>query len=408
MGVARIRTILSVFLLLIVSPVLTAHDFWLVPLNLQVDEGATLEVLGQTSSKFPTSEAAVAVDRVAAARIIGATTDEPITDLAHAGTSLRLRHRPNTAGQRVVAAQLKWRSVRESAAGFRRYLQLEGAADALARLEKEGRLPTDSITRRYAKYAKAIVEVGIRGPRAYSRRAGHPLEFVPLSDPTTTRTGNSIRFQLLFNKQPLAGARVHAGPAPASSADTARDISLTTDANGMVEVSTSAEGLWNVRTIHIVPSPAGAGADWDAHWATIVFGVGERVTFRPETDSAAVVAVVNRFHTALAAGDSATALSLLAGDVIVVEAGGVETREEYRAHHLPGDIAFARAMQSERGPLQVRVRGDVAWTVGTSSTQGTYRERPIDSAGAELMVLTRTPGGWRISAIHWSSRARRR
>jgi hypothetical protein len=28
----------------------------------------------------------------------------------------------------------------------------------------------------------------------------------------------------------------------------------------------------------------------------------------------------------------------------------------------------------------------------------------VNSAGAELMVLTRMPDGWRISAVHWSSR----
>ena len=234
------------------------------------------------------------------------------------------------------------------------------------------------------------------------------MEFIPLTDPAAARAGSTIRLQLLYNDRPLGGAHIHAGAAPASSAEPARDTSLTTDANGIVEIRTQTNGLWNVRTIHIVPSPAGAGADWDAHWSTIVFGVGERVTFRPESDSAAVAAVVDRYHMALAAGDSATAMSLLAPDAIILEAGGVETREEYRSHHLPGDIAFASAVKSERAPLHVRIRGDVAWTIGTSSTQGTYRERPIDSLGAELMVLTRTASGWRISAIHWSSRQRRR
>jgi hypothetical protein len=33
--------------------------------------------------------------------------------------------------------------------------------------------------------------------------------------------------------------------------------------------------------------------------------------------------------------------------------------------------------------------------------------RAINSSGAELMVLVRTSSGWKISAIHWSSRARR-
>lgn len=130
-------------------------------------------------------------------------------------------------------------------------------------------------------------------------------------------------------------------------------------------------------------------------------------TSRATSDSAAVVEVVHQYHQALASGDSAAALALLADDVIILESGGMETREEYRAHHLPSDIAFARAVTSERGPTTVRIRGDVAWTSSTSTTRGQYRERAINSAGAELMVLTRTAEGWRISAIHWSSRTLR-
>ena len=124
-------------------------------------------------------------------------------------------------------------------------------------------------------------------------------------------------------------------------------------------------------------------------------------------DSAAVAAVIERYHKALAAGDSATALTLLAPDAVILESGGVESREEYRGHHLPADISFARAIASSRGKLNVVVRGDVVWASSTSVTQGKYRDRQINSAGAELMVLSREADGWKIRAIHWSSRTRK-
>ena len=124
-------------------------------------------------------------------------------------------------------------------------------------------------------------------------------------------------------------------------------------------------------------------------------------------DSAAVVAAVERFGNALATGDSATALSLLADDAVILESGGVETRSEYRAHHLPADMAFAAAVRSKQGPMKVAMRGDVAWVSSTSTAQGQFRDRAIDSSSAELMVLTREPDGWKIRAIHWSSRSRR-
>lgn len=409
-----------------------AHDFWLVPNAFAVGTGSEVIVRGQTSSRFPTSEAAVAPDRVADARVIEAGGTTPIGNLAVEGRSLRLSFRPAGAGQKLVAVTTRPRTVRESAESFRRYLELEGVPELVEHYRREGRLPVDSTARRYTKYAKTLVEVGRGGPRVYDRAAGHPLEFIPLSDPGALKAGDTFAVRLLLRGRPVPGVRVHASGVPTGpgvtdeqAAAQAREATAPTDAEGVARFSLPAAGLWNVRTLHIVPADAGPGADWDAHWASLVFGVGPGAAASSADgerrgaggrassagaqtgDSAAVAAVVNRFHGALESGDSATALALLAEDAVIQESGGVETRAEYRGHHLPGDIEFARAVRSERGPVRVRVRGDAAWATSTSTTQGEFRGRAINSAGAELMVLVRTPQGWRISAIHWSSRARR-
>lgn len=126
----------------------------------------------------------------------------------------------------------------------------------------------------------------------------------------------------------------------------------------------------------------------------------------PAADSTAVMATVRAFHQALAAGDSVGALRLLAADAVILESGGRESRDEYAAHHLAEDIAFARAVPSQPGPLQITVSGDVAWASSTSVIQGSYGNRTIDRAGTELMVLSRTATGWEIRVIHWSSRPR--
>ena len=124
-------------------------------------------------------------------------------------------------------------------------------------------------------------------------------------------------------------------------------------------------------------------------------------------DSADVAGVVNAYHRALAAGDSAAAMTLLAPDAIIQESGSVETRSEYAGHHLPGDMRFAKALPGVRSAQRVVVVGDVAWSTSTSVTKGKYRDRDINSVGAELMVLARVNGVWRIRAIHWSSRTPR-
>lgn len=406
-----------------------AHEFWIIPNAFALDTGQPLEIRGQTSSLFPTSESPVSPERVADGRVIAATGEAPLREFSVAGRSLFVRYRPVAAGQRVVAIALRPRTVRESPASFRRYMQLEGAPEALARYEQEGRLPaigsTDSITRRYAKYAKTIVEVGRGGARAFGRAAGHPLELVPLADPAALRPGDTLALRILLLGRPLAGAHVHAGAVPtadaraltdtaAARAASARDVSLASDSTGIVRVVVDRAGIWNVRSIQIVPAERGAGVDWDVHWATVVFRVTVDVrepllkATRFASDSAAVADAVHRYGSALAAGDSATVLDLLAPDAVILESGGAETRDEYRAHHLPGDIAFARAVRSDDSPVRVTVVGDAAWAWSTSATTGEYRGRSVNSLGAELMVLSRgADGRWRIRAIHWSSRARR-
>ena len=127
----------------------------------------------------------------------------------------------------------------------------------------------------------------------------------------------------------------------------------------------------------------------------------------PPADSDAVASAVAGYHTALERGDAAGALRLLAADAVILENGSLETREEYRSHHLPADMEFAQAVPTRRSAIKIAVNGDSAWASSTSVTQGSFRERPINSAGAELMVLSRTRTGWVIRAIHWSSRSLR-
>lgn len=126
-----------------------------------------------------------------------------------------------------------------------------------------------------------------------------------------------------------------------------------------------------------------------------------------ESDSVAIVRVLERFQAALHTGDSAVILSLLGPDAVVVEGGDVETLAEYRKQHLPADIRHAKSTARNAGPISVRVMGTVAWAWSTAETTGTSQGQTSLNVGAELAVLSRTPDGWRIQAIHWSSRRRR-
>ena len=125
-----------------------------------------------------------------------------------------------------------------------------------------------------------------------------------------------------------------------------------------------------------------------------------------QSDSATVIGVASRFHAALEAGDTAAVKTLIATDLQVLEGGEVESRAQYFAHHLAADIEFAKAVPSKRAVISYTREGNVAWLVSTSTSTGTFRGREVNSLGAELMILGRTPEGWRIRAVHWSSARR--
>jgi ketosteroid isomerase-like protein len=117
-------------------------------------------------------------------------------------------------------------------------------------------------------------------------------------------------------------------------------------------------------------------------------------------------AVVDAFHAALRQGDTKTALSYLAENALIYEAGGVERgSQEYASHHLGADSAFAKAVPSNVTRRASEAVGQLAWIASEGRTTGTYKGKAVDRVTAETMVLRRQGSDWKIAHIHWSSSA---
>ena len=137
--------------------------------------------------------------------------------------------------------------------------------------------------------------------------------------------------------------------------------------------------------------------------ACLALSAGGAIAETDTPDAAAIKATAENFHNALAAGKPDEVMSLLQPDALIIEGGAVETRAEYECGHLKEDIAYARAVPGKQLTTVVQQEGDVAWVTNTFGVQGTFRKKPVNSLAAETMVLTKTPAGWRIRTIHWSS-----
>jgi ketosteroid isomerase-like protein len=127
---------------------------------------------------------------------------------------------------------------------------------------------------------------------------------------------------------------------------------------------------------------------------------------QPVNDEAGVRTALESFYAAMKAGDTAAAMALIAEDAVFAEGGRLETRAEYEKNHLPADIGFEKEVSGKRGPLKITFKGDAAWVIATTDYDGTFEGAPVSFTSAQLAVLTRESGNWKIRSIHWSSRRR--
>jgi ketosteroid isomerase-like protein len=118
------------------------------------------------------------------------------------------------------------------------------------------------------------------------------------------------------------------------------------------------------------------------------------------------VACIDRFTTALSAGDLDGAAVELDPDVLILESGGAEhSAAEYLGSHAAYDAEFLASATHRLLRRTARVSGDTAWIASESEFQVKKGAKPTLIASTETMVLRSGASGWKIVHIHWSSKS---
>ena len=142
--------------------------------------------------------------------------------------------------------------------------------------------------------------------------------------------------------------------------------------------------------------------------ATVAHAAGEPKPAKAPPDTAVMAeatAAVDAFHKALKTGDKPGALALLDDSVEIFEQGAVErSKTEYTASHLDADVAFSGATKATRTNRGGAILGNLAYITSESKITGSFKGKPVNSVSIETMVLHKSPAGWKILHIHWSSR----
>jgi hypothetical protein len=256
-----------------------AHEYWLSPSTYRCAAGDTVAIRVEVGTGFR-GELKPYAPRRAERFTFEAARSIDLLPIGVNGEMVWARIAPVDAQGAVVAYESNGTFIELPAADFDHYLALEGldgphAARAAAVTRGAAAVPGRELYRRSCKTWLAGMGVS-RVTRAY----GLPLEIVPDADPTAAPR---VAFRVLYEGKPLAGALVRAWRAPLAAGGSAQPIAAAqrdsvgpvgetrTDANGHAVLDLEGAGEWLLSTVHMVPSPDPAEADWRSTWGSFTF-----------------------------------------------------------------------------------------------------------------------------------------
>jgi uncharacterized GH25 family protein len=269
----------------------------------QPDEEFTLSLYNGT---FEKSEAILTRERMRDASLVSEGNRVAIEKdrwIYRDSTLTQLKLQTGASGTYVIGVSRETSELEMEADRFNKYLEHDGILGMLQQRKEQNTLDQNSVER-YAKHGKTIFQVGDERTNDWQTVLDYPIEFVPLENPYDKFTGDSLRVQLMLDGKPLADQLVYADYKPTgahthndashdhdsddgSKAHTHDDLAdenhthdsgqkMTTNANGEVSVQLQNDGIYYLRTIHMVEVDDESELTHRSKWATLSFEVSHK------------------------------------------------------------------------------------------------------------------------------------
>jgi uncharacterized GH25 family protein len=268
---ARI-TVVALVLAVVCAATLSAHDMFIKLDSYFMAPGDTLRV-PILNGTFTQSANSIAFDRVSQVLLLapeGFTSPKPLDwSVAYSDSTTQFGVVLHTPGTYALGVSTKPRELAQTADAFNKYLKEEGITDVLALRKKNGQMNWPA-RERYSKNVKAVFQVGEDRTPQVNMPFGSSAEVVPLDNPYAGSRTGVIRMLCLVGSKPVAGMTVLVGSQLAN--ERPHEISMVTDANGVIAVRITRKGRWYVKFVHMVHLTGGE-IDYESRWASLTFQV---------------------------------------------------------------------------------------------------------------------------------------
>ncbi len=259
----QLKWIVSVCLALAALPA-RAHDVWIEPSSFDAALGQTVGLQLRVGQDLQGEPLALVEGLVKRFVVQDSAALRPVRPQLRAATAGLLR--VATPGLQVVGYHSHPSFIDLPAEKFNGYLAEEGLDGVLAQRAQLGQSQNNG-RELYARCAKTLLRSGEQSAAMQDRALGFALELVAERNPYVPAPGQALPVRLTFEGKALAGTLVVA----INGSDAALKQSARTDSEGRVHLRVDGPGLWLIKAVHMVPAPAGYGADWSSLWASLTF-----------------------------------------------------------------------------------------------------------------------------------------
>lgn len=270
------RRVLAFFVVLLALPFVarirpaSSHEFWIQPATFSPSVGQRVAVRLLLGAPGEQDELPRRSDHLLRFDAVDAHGVQPVVGLLGRAPAGLLR--PARAGEVLLVYQGRHTFIELPAEKFESYLEEEELRRVVAERVRSGET-LEPGRESYARYAKAIVQVGEEtGARVFDRELGLPLEIVPETDPLTWQVGDPFSVRLIYDGEPLADQHVKLLHLDEGELR----LVARSDEEGRVRLQPPQPGPWLVATVFMRRAPDHVEGDWESFWGSLAFELPDR------------------------------------------------------------------------------------------------------------------------------------
>ena len=253
---------------LTISPILLAHEFWLMPSRFKVKVNENFNLTFYVGEDFMGEIWKNRIGRTLKLTHYSGKTMKDLTPRAIQNDSSDLVLSFGKTGTHLLTMESKNSFIALDAEKFNAYLKDDGINNIYELRKTKGELNKPS-KERYRRCVKTLIQVGDKTDKTFVKNTGMPLEIIPLQNPYTLKMGDKMTVKVLFEGKPLRNSMVVTWNKTATVKTRKQDF--RTDAEGKMTFPLDQMGQWMVSTVHMIEVENDAEANYQSYWGNLTF-----------------------------------------------------------------------------------------------------------------------------------------